>query len=38
MFLDFDLPPLEVETGYLNSEREESEESNPTYKLIRKEL
>ena len=35
MFPDSDLPPLETETGDLNSEREES---NPSYEEIRKEL
>ena len=38
MFPDSDLPPLETETGDLDSEREASEESNPSYKEIRKEL
>ena len=38
MFHDSDLPPLETETGDLNCEREESEESNPSYEEIRKEL
>ena len=38
MFPDSDLPPLENETIDLNSEREGSEESNPSYEKIRKEL
>ena len=38
MFLDSSLPPLETKTGDLNSEREGSEESNPSYEEIRKEL
>ena len=38
MFPNLDIPSLETETGYLNSEREESEESNPSYEEIRKEL
>ena len=38
MFLDSYLPPLETDTGDLNNEREGSEESNPSYEEIRKEL
>ena len=38
MFPDSDLPPLETKTRDLNNEREESEESNPSYEEIRKEL
>ena len=38
MFPDSNLPPFETETGYLNNEREGSEESNPSDEEIRKEL
>ena len=38
MFPNSYLPPLEIKTGDINSEREESEESNPSYEEIRKEL
>ena len=38
MFIYYYLPPLETNTGYLNSEREGSEESNPSYEEIMKEL
>ena len=38
MFPDSDLPPLETETRHLNNEREESDESNPSYEDIRKDL
>ena len=38
MFPDSDPPPLETKNGYLKSEREGSEESNPSYEEIRKEL
>ena len=38
MFPNYDLPPLETNTGDINSGREGSEESNPSYEEIRKEL
>ena len=38
MFPYYYLRPLETDTGDLNNEREESEESTPSYEEIRKEL
>ena len=38
IFPNDDIPPLETETAYINSEKEGSEESNPSYAEIRKEL
>ena len=38
MFPDSDLPPLETESGDLNSEREESGEVSSFYKKIKAKL
>ena len=38
MFPDFDLPPLETETGDLNIRREESGEVSSFYKEIKEKL